>query len=305
MTSNRWRIFLNILILALVAGFVAYMIASVGGAEVEYGEAAAEQEAFESPCTVEASFAVPQGANHLAMAGDTLFLATADSVFLYGIDGARLDSFGAENGIADIAVGGGLLYLLYPARIIVTEPDGRLVREWEACSDNSLYISIALTSNYAFVTDAENKNICQYTLAGGFIRFINSPRGFVVPSNSFDIGSCRDTVYCVNPGRRLVESYTEAGSFVASFGIPGSKPGAFSGCSNPAFIAFTESGQLLASEKGNPRVCLFERSGRFAGMMLNAKMLGGGREAYPIQAAGARIYTAGRGEIIAYKYINI
>ncbi|MDR2499099.1 MAG: hypothetical protein LBD28_06630 [Tannerellaceae bacterium] len=300
--SNRWRIFLNLLILALVAGFVAYMIVSVGGAESEYGEAEAEPDDFVSPCSREASFAVPQGIRHIKLAGDTLFLASSDSVFLYGTDGRPLNRFGASEGIVDIALGGGLVYLLYPARIMVFEASGNFVREWEACSDRSLYISIALTERYAFVTDAENKNICQYRLEGGFVRFISSPRGFVVPMLSFAIESFRDTVYCANPGRHTVESYSEDGTFLASFGIPGSKPGAFSGCSNPAFIAFTESGQLLSSEKGNPRVCLFERSGRFSGMMLNAKMLGGGHEAYEIQATTNRIYAAGRAEIIAYKY---
>ncbi|MDR2496889.1 MAG: hypothetical protein LBD21_07155 [Tannerellaceae bacterium] len=300
--SNRLRLFLNLLVLALVAGFVAYMIVSVGSSETEYGEAPAEQEAFVGPCSVEASFAVPQGARHIKLAGDTLFLASSDSVFLYGTDGRRLGSFGAPEGIADIAVGGGLIYLLYPARITVLDASGNFVREWEACSDRSLYISIALTSRYAFVTDAENKNICQYTLEGGFVRFISSPRGFVVPMPSFAVESYRDTVYCANPGRHTVESYSEDGAFLASFGIPGSKPGAFSGCSNPAFIAFTDSGLLLASEKGNPRVCLFERSGRFDRMMLNAGMLGGGHEAYEIQSAGNTIYVAGRAQIIAYKF---
>ena len=186
---------------------------------------------------------------------------------------------------------------------MVFEPNGNPAREWEACSDNSLYTSIALAGRYAFVTDAENKNICQFNAADGvFIRFINSPRGFVVPSYSFAVESFRDTVYCVNPGRHQVETYTSEGKFIASFGIPGSKPGAFSGCSNPDLIAFTESGHLLASEKGNPRICMFERSGRFVRMMLNAKTLGGGRDAYAVQSAGDRIYAAGREQITVYKY---
>jgi hypothetical protein len=296
------RILLNIAVLIIVASFIIYMIASVSQPEVEYAQGEDQPEEFETTCSVETSFAVPDNAKHMRLAGDTIFLASADSVYLYRKNGKPIHSFGVENGIADIRFAGGLLYILYPAKIIVTDPEGKPVREWEACSDNSLYTSITVTERYAFVTDSENKNICQYHASGTFIRFINSPQGFVIPSGSFSIESYRDTVYCANPGRHQVESYTDSGTFIASFGIPGSKPGTFSGCSNPHQITFTESGQLLASEKGNPRICMFERSGRFVQMMLNSKNLGGGRDAYQIQAASQRIYAAQPRLITVYTY---
>jgi len=299
--SKQWRIILNLVVLALVAGFVWYMIASVNGGTVAYGTPEAAPPDSASACTVTASFALPEGAQRLRLADDTLYLATTDSIFLYTKDGRCLTRFRAGTGVVDVAVAGDGLYVLYPAAVKVFTPGGQPVREWEACSDHSGYCSIALTANHAFVTDAENQNICQYTLEGGFVRFINSPRGFVIPTYTFDIETYRDTVYCVNPGRHQIESYTAAGAFIASFGIPGSAPGSFPGCCNPARIAFTPDGRLLTSEKGNPRVCLFERSGRFVSLLLNSKALGGGHEACEIQTDGRRIYTAGKNRLTIYQ----
>ena len=58
---------------------------------------------------------------------------------------------------------------------------------------------------------------------------------------------------------------------------------------------------MLTSEKGNPRVCLYERSGRFIEMLLNARMLGSGHEAYEIQTSENRLFVAYRKEIKVFK----
>lgn len=300
--SKHWRILLNLVILLLVAGFVGYMAISVSGGAVEYGTAEPEQADFVSPYIVEATYALPRDVQHLRLLGDTLYMASSDSVYLYGKTGVCLYRFRAEGEMVDIDVADGCIYALYPSKVKVFTPDGLPVREWEACSDNAGYCSLALTNDYVFVTDAENQNICQYTKDGNFVRFINSPRGFVIPSYTFAIESFRDTLYCVNSGRHQIESYTPDGKFVASFGIPGSKPGTFSGCCNPACIALTADGQLLTSEKGNPRVCLFERSGRFVRMLLNSKTLGGGHTAYRIQTEENKIYAAGNHTLTVYRH---
>jgi hypothetical protein len=289
-------------VLLLVAGFVWYMIASMNGGTVEYGMSPETGQADSaSAYAVMASFALPEGTQRLRLAGDTCYLATTDSIFLYSKDGVCLNRFHAGTGVVDIAVADDGIYVLYIAAVKVFTPGGQPVREWEACSDYSGYCSIALTADHAFVTDAENQNICQYTREGGFVRFINSPRGFVIPTYTFDVESYHDTVYCVNSGRHQIESYTVAGAFIASFGIPGSAPGSFPGCCNPAGIVFTRDGRLLTSEKGNPRVCLFERSGRFVSLLLNSKALGGGHEAYEIQTDGRCIYAAGKNRLTIYQ----
>jgi hypothetical protein len=302
---KQWRIIINLAVLLLVGGFVAYMFVLINDKTVEYGEIPEAQSDFVSPYTLEATYALPQKVQRLRLSGSRIYAATPDSIFAFSkSDMACVGRFYAGKNIVDIAVdrAEGAIYALYDANVRVFTPDGQLVREWEACSDNSLYASVALAAGYVFVTDAENLNVCQYSKDGQLVRFISSPRGFIIPTGAFGVETFRDTVWCINSGRHQIESYTVDGKFIASFGIPGSKAGTFSGCSNPSSIAFTVDGRILTSEKGNPRICLFERSGRFVRMLLNSKSLGGGHEAYAVQAEDDKIYVAGHRSLTVFQY---
>ena len=317
------RIIINILILLIVAGFVWYMISSLTKNEVSFTGAETEQQGqdvFVSPYTKEASFEVPEKINALELVDDKLFIATNSSVMIYDFSGMLFGSFKvngivnyesastgedssvdseesgidgeATTGVRDIVVSDNLIYLLFPTSIKVYSYEGHEVKAWEACSDNSNYCSMTLASGFVFVTDADNKNICKYTTDGNFIKFIHSPRGFVIPNFSFDIDIWNDTIYCVNAGRQQIETYTTDGVFIASFGHPGGQPGAFAGCCNPTHISFTSEGDILTSEKGNPRICLFEKNGRFKSLLLNSKMLGGGSNAYDVKIYDDKLYVA-------------
>ena len=68
------------------------------------------------------------------------------------------------------------------------------------------------------------------------MKFIQSPSGFIVPSYSFGITNIDGVVYCSNPGRHLVESYSPEGEYISSFGKPGGAAGLFSGCCNPVYL---------------------------------------------------------------------
>ena len=318
------RIIINILILLVVAGFVWYMISSLSKEEVLYSGAEAEQQGqdvFVSPYTKESSFIVPENINALELSDNKIFIATTNSVMIYDLSGTLMGSFkvsgiisyedgdelsdvtdmgseainedaGSVAGVRDIVVSDNLIYLLFPTSIKVYSLEGLEVNAWKACSDNSNYCSLTLTSGFVFVTDAENKNICKYTIDGNFIKFIHSPRGFVIPNFSFDIDTWNDTIYCVNAGRQQIEKYTPDGDFIASFGHPGGQPGAFAGCCNPAYILFTAEGDMMTSEKGNPRICLYEKNGRFKSLLLNSKILGGGSNAYDIKISNEKLYVA-------------
>ena len=291
-----------------------------------------DMDVFVSPYTKETSFEAPDNICALELDDNKIYVATMNSVLIYDLTGTLLNRFevsglvnyesddfsdgtgivdavsetagksatanvagGTLNdavGVRDIAIRDNLIYLLFPTSIKVYSHEGLEVKAWEACSDNSNYCSLTLASNYVFVTDADNKNICKYTTNGNFITFINSPRGFVIPSYSFDIDAWNDTIYCVNSGRQQIETYTLNGEFIASFGHPGGQPGAFSGCCNPTHILFTNEGDILTSEKGNPRICVFEKNGRFKNLLLNSKMLGGGSNAYDIKISNEKLYVA-------------
>lgn len=296
--NKSLKTIINIAILLVVAGFIWYMVRSVNKDETTYAETRQELP-FNSRYKKVSSFDLPQEINRFELHNGKLYVSAGQSVYISDTEGNQLASFTVKDGVRDITVGDNGIYILYPTFIEVYSADGTMVHEWEACSELSDYCSFALAGDYVFVTDAENKNICQYTTEGNFVRFIKSPRDFIIPSYSFDIESRNDTIYCVNSGRHLVESYTLDGKFIAAFGGPGGEAGFFAGCCNPAYITFTPDGEMITSEKGNPRVSSFERNGTFREVLLNSRLLGGGNKAYEVRTDGNQLFAAGK------KTINI
>ena len=292
----------NLVIFLLITGFVWFMASSVNNDNLPgYGKAAHPEEPFESMFTQIASFDLPVEINRFELHNDKLFISAGEAIYIYDTQGELLKIFSVEPEVRDIAVDGELIYLLYPTSIAVYLPDGQLFHQWEACSELSDYCSFTIAGDAVFVTDAENKDICKYTTEGNLVKFIKSPRGFIIPSYSFDIDSWNDTIYCVNSGRHLIESYTLDGDFIADFGAPGSEAGSFAGCCNPVYISFAPCGSLLTSEKGNPRVSCFERSGKFKELRLNSKMLGGGAKACEAKAMDDKLYVAVKDKISVFQ----
>jgi len=298
------KIALNLAIFLLVAGFIWYMVTSLNKEERTYADTgAANVESFVSSYTKISVFDLPSEVNRFELVDNKLYISAAQSVYIYDTEGRQQFSFPVKADARDITVGGDSIYVLYPTYIEVYSPEGTLIHEWEACSELSDYCSLAIAGEYVFVTDAANKNICQYTREGGFRRFIQSPRGFIIPSYNFDIESRNDTVYCVNSGRHLVETYTLDGEFISAFGGPGGEAGFFAGCCNPAYISFMPDGQLITSEKGNPRVCYYGTNGEFKEVLLNNRLLGGGNKAYEVRAANNSLFVAGKDRINVYQLI--
>jgi hypothetical protein len=234
-----------------------------------------------------------------------IIAASEGAVSLYTPDGTRTFHFSlpAERGtVRDVAVNDGKIYLLHPTCIGVYDFTGKEVQMWKSCSDAADHCGIAVTRNAVFVTDASAKNICLYRHDGSMVRFIDSPKGFVVPSYSFAIAHFGDDVYCSNPGRHLVEHYSSEGEYVGSFGKTGIEEGAFCGCCNPVHIAFTPTGDLLTSEKGRPRISCYAPDGTFRSTLLDAAAMGGGNEAYDIKVLGTRLAVAEGRNVAFFQY---
>jgi hypothetical protein len=233
-------------------------------------------------------------------------VAVANAVCVYDHYGKLLHRFSAGELIRDVAVNDEGIYLLYPSKIEVYSLDGgTLIREWEACSELSNYCSFALAADFVFVTDMENKNICKYTAEGNFVKFIKSPNGFIIPSLTFGIEYIDGALYCSNSGRHLVESYTLEGEYIASFGEPGHDLGLFNGCCNPVHLTHTKQGDIITSEKGNPRISCYGKDGSFRSLLLDSQTLGGGRVAYDVKVQDDKLFVAGKDVISVFQYEKV
>ncbi|MDR2472986.1 MAG: hypothetical protein LBD53_05380 [Tannerella sp.] len=233
-----------------------------------------------------------------------LYVATCGKVLLTNSYGKSIAELPINNGdnVRDMAVDDDGVWLLHPKSVRLLSHEGVQIRTWEACSDMSDYCSMAIADNCVFVTDKENKNIVKYTRNGDLVKFIESPNRFIIPSLTFAIGYAKGMLYCSNSGRHQIEKYTLDGEYKGCFGTAGSKPGAFCGCCNPVHLTCTQTGEIITSEKGVPRISCFSDDGIFRSVLLDGKALGGGFKSYETKISGDKIFAAAKNKITYYRY---
>jgi hypothetical protein len=301
--NKTLKIILNALIFALIIGFGYYMVHSMmsGGKATPSNEEQAEH-TLVSPYKKTNSIDVASDVQCFGIYKSAIYAVQTNQISVFDLSGKHQRDFAVKENARDIVVDNATIYLLYPTGIDVYSLAGQKKGAWEACSGNSDYCAFTTTKDYVFVTDAENKNICQYDKQGAFVRFIKSPNGFVIPSYSFGIVSINDTIYCSNSGRQQIESYTLDGTFIDSFGQSGTQVGTFAGCCNPVYLAKTPTDNILTSEKGNPRISSYGKDGKFRSILFDSHTLGGGTTAYRVQAVGDDIYIASKKTISIYSF---
>ena len=301
--NKTLKITLNLFVFLLIVGFGYYMFHSMRSERktTQPGEENSDF-TFISPYEKTNSFDAASQIQSFDIYSNSIYVALTDKVSVFDLQGNLQYDFAIETGARNIVLDGRdkACLVLYSTRIDLYTFEGEKKDEWEACSANSDYCAFTTTKDYVFVTDAENKNIVQYDKLGNLVRFIKSPEGFIIPSYAFDIISINDTIYCSNSGKHKIESYTLDGEFIASFGTAGVQAGAFAGCCNPVYLAKSSDGNILTSEKGNPRISSYGRNGKFRTVLFDSNMLGGGTDAYKMQVSGENIYIANKRTILVY-----
>lgn len=264
-----------------------------------------KKESFISPYKLVSSFKIPDSVDAIELIDDQLIVAASNQLLMYDINGKLKQRFSIDNSLRDIAADRQHIYLLFPNRVEVYDREGRLLRDWTACSEQSDYCSMAVTPDAVFATDAALKNMSKYTLEGNFVKFIQSPNGFIIPSYSFGITYANNIVYCSNSGRHSIEMYTSDGDYIDSFGKPGGVAGMFCGCCNPVHLTYTSTGEIITSEKGNPRISCYGKDGEFRSMLLDSELLGGGNTAYEIKLWEDKLIVAGKDLISTFQYDHV
>ena len=297
------KIIVNILIFTLIAGFGFYVIFSIKlDDKIGNNDTENQKTEFDSPYKKTNSFVLESEVLGIDIYEDKLFVALQDRISIFDFSGNKQYDFEIETTIRDIVVENDTIFILHPTEIELYTIDGHLIDQWDACSENADYCAFTTSKDYVFVTDADNKLIVQYNKDGQLIRFIKSPKGFVIPSYAFDIICINDTIYCSNSGKHKIESYTLDGTFITSFGVSGNQSGEFAGCCNPVYLEKTEGGNILTSEKGNPRISSYSKDGKFRTILLDNNMLGGGTDAYRIKILHKNIFVVGKKSIYIYTF---
>jgi hypothetical protein len=158
--------------------------------------------------------------------------------------------------------------------VVMYDQNGTLVKRWNSFGDRALFTSIAVSGENVYVADAGNRIVYQCNTNGQVVQKIGEKNeqkgisGFVIPSPYFDVAiDDNDFLWAANTGRHVFENYNKDGSFRTSWGITSFKIEGFSGCCNPAHFAMLDDNSFITSEKGMPRIKIYDQHGQFIGIV--------------------------------------
>ena len=148
---------------------------------------------------------------------------------------------------------------------------------WESLGEDAIITSIALSDQHVFIADAGNRIVWKLDKNGNLQGRIGEKDaakdipGFVIPSPYFDVAVDLDGfLWAANTGRHSLENYTTDGDFRSSWGEYSMKIDGFCGCCNPSHFMILEDGSFVTSEKGIPRVKVYNRLGNLVSIVAGA-----------------------------------
>lgn len=158
--------------------------------------------------------------------------------------------------------------------VVMYGPDGVLIKRWNSFGDRSVITSLAVSEENVYVADAGNRIVYHCNTNGGILAKIGEKDeekgvpGYVIPSPYFPLAlDDNNFLWVVNPGMHSFENYNADGSLRTSWGKASFKIDGFTGCCNPSYIAIMDDNSFVTSEKGMPRIKLYDQHGVFKGVV--------------------------------------
>lgn len=158
--------------------------------------------------------------------------------------------------------------------VVMYDQSGTLVKRWNSFGDNAMITSLAVSGEYVYVADAGNRVVYQCSTNGQVLQKIGEKDdhkgipGFIIPSPYFDVAvDSHGLLWAANTGRHKFEKYGEDGALLGSWGETGFRIEGFSGCCNPAHFVLLNDNSFVTSEKGMPRIKLYNVGGQFMGVV--------------------------------------
>jgi hypothetical protein len=166
--------------------------------------------------------------------------------------------------VTALAVSGNNVYAAVQEIILVLNVNGEKIEEWGPFENNSMITSLAANETYVAIADAANKTVFILDKQGVVKSLIGKTEApFIIPSLYFDVALGSDNIlYAANTGNRRIEKRDIDGTILDYFGEPGTDPGAFCGCCNPAHFTLIPGG-FVTAEKGINRMKILNNKGEF------------------------------------------
>jgi len=158
--------------------------------------------------------------------------------------------------------------------VVMYDQNGTLVKRWNSFGDRAVFTSVTVSGENVYVADAGNRIVYQCNTNGQIVRKIGEKDeqkgipGFIIPSPYFDVATDDNGIlWAANTGRHTFENYNKDGSLRTSWGVTSMKIEGFSGCCNPAHFAILDDNSFITSEKGMPRIKIYDQHGQFIGIV--------------------------------------
>jgi DNA-binding beta-propeller fold protein YncE len=252
--------------LIIILAFMVYMIydAARGSGGTEKPAATTTGE-YEADWIIEKTYSLPSGSlTSVAVAEDGMVFLGGDA-FVSALD-QNLDvlwSLETEGKITALAVTGDTVYASTTETIFLVSSSGKLITEWGPYEGNSIITSLSASPQHVVIADAGNKRVFVLDREGEVLKMMGQgDEKFIIPSAYFDAAVSGDLVFAANTGNRRIETWSIDGRKRTEFGEPGTSPGAFCGCCNPAHFALIPQG-FITAEKGINRIKILDRDGIF------------------------------------------
>ncbi len=200
----------------------------------------------------------------VAVSGSGTVFLGGDS-FIKSLDSGLTEiwNLNTESRITSVAVSGDTIFAATEETILIVSSSGKLIAEWGPYEGNSIITSVSAGKSFLAVADAGNKRIFILKKNGEMNSMMGqSEEQFVVPSPYFDVALSEEKLFVANTGHRRIETWTTDGKKLSQFGEPGTAPGAFCGCCNPANFAVIPQG-FVTAEKGINRIKILDVNGNF------------------------------------------
>jgi hypothetical protein len=186
--------------------------------------------------------------------------------------------------------GHGSLLLAAGQTLSIYNSAGRLNVEPVHFGERAFVTSIALQGGKLFAADAGQRTVWVLSGDGKLTGSIDGRSeatkepGFVVPSPWFSMTAGTRELWVTNPGRQRVQRYVD-GQLTGSWGFASMDVAGFCGCCNPTHLALLPDGGFVTSEKGIPRVKVYDRDGAFLSVVAGADDFENGTTGLAVAAA--------------------
>jgi hypothetical protein len=172
-----------------------------------------------------------------------------------------------EPACLDVAEDGNIV-IGFRNRIGFFNEDAELLWMGDTLGYRSVITAVAVKNQLIFVADAGNRVVHRYDISGKYLDQFEGKTGeldsvgFIVPSGYFDLKiNPEGELWVVNPGRHAFENYTYEGELRSFWENSSPYLEGFTGCCNPAHLAFLPDGSFVTSEKLIVRIKTHKPSG--------------------------------------------